>query len=373
MYVNSASSSVSAVSLAYITSPDDALDLNNATQSDLTDQMRNAISTQVSLAASLVDRLVGTSQILNRLQNYGTGSFKPVTVELLAATPKTSDSLKSLFLNNGPSLGADEPEAGAAISDLSGMGIKINAPRLTPILVNVYDKKGVLQSNFFLWVNDVSRNSLPGTPVKSTTYPGANEQTVKSSDGMAVYYSFDQYAKFTPSQTDVNTAITQVSLFAKSLEEQIAATLDDATKASDNLQKIIDDNADTRKNQSQQISAMAAQQQQQLAELLNKLKILKIERDTSMRMQEKKIGPEVSSIVKNSTDRVESVSRVNEDMVGQISSGADENDSALQLQRILASLAAGQNTNSTDLLLQQGLTSLAAGPNTNTPENRIPV
>jgi hypothetical protein len=53
MSVNSASSSIPAVSLAYIASPDDALDLINATQSDLTDQMRNAISSQVTVGGEI--------------------------------------------------------------------------------------------------------------------------------------------------------------------------------------------------------------------------------------------------------------------------------------------------------------------------------
>lgn len=392
MSVNSASSSVAAVSIAYISSPDDALDLSNTIQSNLTDQMRDSISSQITVAASLVNRLIKMNQILIHLQKFGNGLFKPVTVDSLAATPKTSDALKSLFLNDGPSLGTDDTEASATIADLSGLGIAINAPRQTPVLLEVYDKNGNLVSKFFTWLNDAQRNSIGGSAVKSTTYPGANEQKNKFSDLTVVSYSFDQYSKLTPSQTDVNTAITLISSLAKSLDAEFAATLDDTTKASDKLQKIVDDNADTRKSQSQQISALAAKQQEQLLELLNKFRILKLERDANMRMQAKKIGPEISSLVKNESEKIESVSRIDDDMVGHSLSTTHLNNSDLQLQQILTSLTAGKNVSNSNLqrrqietdinagqnfnvsdLQQQVSAVLTAGANINTPENRIPV
>lgn len=376
MSVNSASSSVAAFSLAYISSPSDAVDLSNTIQSNLTDQMRDAISSQITVAALLVNRLIKINQILSNLQKFGNGSYKPVTIDTLAATPKTSDALKSLFLNDGPSLGADDLEASATISDLSGIGISINAPRMTPVLLEVYDKKGNLVSKYFSWFNDDQRNSIGGTAVKSTTYPGANEQKNKFSDLTFVSYSFDQYTKLTPTQTDINTAIAQISTIAKSLDAEFSAMMDSTSKATDKLQEIVDDNVDSRKSQSQQISALAAQQQEKLIELLNKLRMLKLERDVNMKIQAKKSDPELSSLVRNESDKIENIPRIDDDLAGHSTSIVHSNDFYIQLQQILKSLNVGKSENISYLQRVQApsvLNTMTAGANINTPENRISV
>lgn len=355
MSISPSSSSVTAVSLAYISSPDDALDLSNATQSTLTDQLREAISTRVALAGSLVNKLLRTNQILSHLQTYGTGSFNPVTLDTLAATPKTTEALKSLFLNDGPSLGSDTADASSAILDLDGLGISINAPKLTPVFIQTTDKKGNVISKSFSWYSDeqIKNFGLADVPIKSPGYPGAHEQLKIESGLTTVYRTFDQYSKLTPSQIDVNSAIAKLSTLAKTMDAEFAAVLDKASEESDKLQLIIDDNSETKKSQSQQINALSAQQKEQVSELLNKLRVLKLERDAKAQRQENKISPEISSIVRNASSRVESVSRVNANILSQLAAIADVND-------------ADQDT-------QQTLTGLAAGPNTNTPDNRIPV
>lgn len=355
MSVNPASSSVSGASVAYISSPDDALDLSNATQSELTDKLSEAISARITFAGSLIDKLLKINKISNQLQTYGTGSFKPVTADSLSATPKTTDALKSLFMNNGPSLGSDTADASATITDLNGLGISINAPKLTPVMIETKDKKGNLVSKNFAWYSDEQIKSLSiyDGPIKSPLYPGANERLKIESGLTTVYRSFDQYAKLTPSQEDVNSTISKVTILAKSLDAEFAAILDKASADSDKLQTVINENFDTRKSQSQQINALAAQQKAQVSELLNKLRVLKLEREANAQKQDNKIGPEVSSIVRNASSRVEGVSRVDADISSQFTSIAD--------------------VNAADQRLQQELTGLAAGPNTNTPDNRIPV
>lgn len=353
MSISPASSSVTAASLAYIASPDDALDLSNATQSNLTDKLSEAISAQITVSGSLINKLQKINQISSHLQTYGAGSFKPVTTDSLSATPKTSDALKSLFLNSGPSLGSDLADANTTISDLNSLDISINAPKLTPMLIETSDNKGKLISKSFAWYSDDQIKNLGEAPIKSPIYPGTNERLKIASGLITVYRSFDQYAKLTPSQTDVNTTIAKITALAKSLDAEFASMLDKASEDSDKLQTIINDNADSKKSQSQQISALATQQKEQVSELLKKLRVLKLEREANMQRQENKIGPEIISIVKNASSRVEGISRVDADTSSQSASIADANDG--------------------DLQLQQTLTGLAAGPNTNTPDNRIPV
>jgi len=354
MSISPASSSVTAVSLAYIASPDDALDLSNATQSKLTDKLGEAISARITVAGSLINKLIKINQIANQLQAYGTGTFKPVTAASLSATPKNAESLKSLFLNNGPSLGSDLADASRTVADLNDLDIPIGANKLTPVLVEVYDKKGNLLEKSFDWFTDDQLSTIAAAPVESKTYPGANERTIStSSEATLVFSSFDQYAKLTPSQEDVNSTISKITILAKSLDAELASILDKASAASNKLQAVIDENSDTRKSQSQQINALAAQQKEQVSELLNKLRVLKLEREANMQRQENKIGPEISSIVRNASSRVESVSRVDAEFSSQSTSIAD--------------------VNTADQRLQQELTGLAAGPNTNTPDNRIPV
>lgn len=355
MNINSASSSVTAVSLAYISNPDDALDLSNATQSELTDKLGEAISARITVAGSLINKLFKVNQVSNQLQTYGAGAFKPVTADSLSATPKTTDALKSLFLNNGPSLGSDTADASATISDLNGLGISINAPKLTPMLIETTDRNGKLISKIFSWYSDeqIKNLGLVDAPYKSPIYPGSNEIIKIEPKVIINYRSFDQYAKLTPSQEDVNSTILKITTLAKSLDAEFASVLDKASEDSDKLQTVINENSDTRKSQSQQINALAEQQKEQVSELLNKLRVLKLEREVNIQKQDNKIGPEVSSIVRNASSRVEGVSRVDADISSESASIADVN-------------AAHQR-------LQQELTGLAAGPNTNTPNNRISV
>lgn len=345
MSINPASSSAPSVSLAYISSPDDALDLSNATQSDLTDTLSNAISVRISAAGSLLNKLERLNQIVNHLNTYGTGAFKPVTAESLSAAPKTTAALKSLFDNNGPSLGASIDDANATISELKGLGISISAPKLTPVLMDYQDKTGASIGKNIQWVTDEQLASLKKLQtVKSSVYPNSNELKLPISNDLTIVYTpFEQNAKLTPSQTDVNAAIAKVTELAKSLDEEIAAALGKTSDESDKLQKLIDDNSDSRKNQSQQINALAAQQKEQVTAILNKLRIIRLEREASLQKQDNKIGPEISAIAKNASDRVENVSDVDTDMNGD-----------------------GQQ-------LQQSLSGLVAGPNTNTSDNRIPV
>lgn len=63
MSISPAGNSATAISLAYISSPDDALDLSNATQSELTDKLRESISVQVTVAGSLINKLERLNQI----------------------------------------------------------------------------------------------------------------------------------------------------------------------------------------------------------------------------------------------------------------------------------------------------------------------
>lgn len=354
MSISPAGNSATAISLAYISSPDDALDLSNATQSELTDKLRESISAQVTVAGSLINKLERLNQIANRLTTYGTGAFKPVTVDSLSATPKTSAALKSLFDNDGPSLGSDIEDANATISDLNSLGVTINALKLTPQLIEIKDKNKAVVQTYYAWVTDQQIAGINSTPVKSTTYPGANERSVVvNKDFTLVYSSFDQYAKLTPSQTDVNTAIAKMAELVKSLGTEFSSILDKAREDSNKLQILINNNEDTKKNQSQQIIALAAQQKEQVTAILNKLRILKIEREASLQKQDNKIGPEISAIAKNASNRVENVSSVDADISSRSSSVADANDANRRLQ--------------------QSLSGLAAGPNTNTPDNRIPV
>lgn len=355
MNISPASSSLSAVSLAYISNPDDALDLSNATQSELTDKLSDAISARISIAGALVNKLERLNLIVNHLKIYGTGAFKPVTADSLSATPKTTEALKSLFNNNGPSLGSSIEDANATIAELKELGISFDAPKLTPLLIDSQDKTGKSTGQNLVWVGDNLLALLKVlNPVKSTIYPDANEYKYKISDDITIVYtSFDKNAKISPSQTDINSAIEKITILAKSINAEISAAMDKVSDDFDKLEKIISDNSKERKNQSQQINALANQQKEQVLAIINKIRILKIEREASLQKQDNKIGPEISSIAKNASDRVENISNIDADFLSRSASGADANDDVRRFQ--------------------QSLTGLAAGPNTNAPDNRIPV
>ncbi len=129
---------------------------------------------------SKMDRL---ADLMGRLISRTSGSFVPVTLDNLAATPKTREALRTLISSAGPTLGNTVAEADDLIAELAQSNVSIRAPGQTLVLMETWvatesGGNGTPLRKTLKWLSDEEvklireRTSRVGV---SPTYPGAHQ------------------------------------------------------------------------------------------------------------------------------------------------------------------------------------------------------
>ncbi len=270
----------------FISSPDDAVNVMDAVQVSLTDNIRNAIQQNVSAVSRLTDALGKITNGGYVLSKRLTGAPVPVTASTLESTPKSTTALQSLFVADGPMLGANLQEANETYNLLTSLGAPINAPVITPVLIvvdNMDDKPPVKTVAWYgaAQLADIQELSSPQT----SPYPGSKTyvQTTKNGGGKVTqtinYTTFDSYANRRASPTVLFNSLSMLLSLATAVQAQLAVELANAIKQADKLEDVVDDNRTAVKDEASTVVQRHTERNEQLAEALRLLRVLKAERE----------------------------------------------------------------------------------------------
>ncbi len=270
----------------FISSPDDAVNVMDAVQVSLTDNIRNAIQQNVSAVSRLVDALGKISNGGYVLSKRLTGAVVPVTVASLESTPKTTTALQSLFVADGPMLGANLQEANETYNLLASLGSPIDAPVITPVLIVVDNVDGKPPTKTFAWYGaaqlaDVQKLSSSQT----SAYPGSKTyvESTKNGSGKVTqtvsYTTFDSYANRRASPTVLFNNLSMLLSLAAAVQAQLESELANAAKQADKLEDVVDDNRTAVKDEASTVGQRRTERDEQLAEALRLLRVLKAERE----------------------------------------------------------------------------------------------
>ena len=270
----------------YIGSPDDAVNVMDAVQVTLTDNIRNGIQQNVSAASRLVDILYKISSALVAVFNGLTALPTPVTVAKLESTPKTTTDLQALFVADGPMLGENLQQANDTYDLLTSLGVTVTAPVITPVLVEVDNKDGSPPTKTFAWYSEAQLADVQKlTDTQASPYPGSTtyvKTTVNGSGKVTQtisYTTFDSYAnRRTTTDASFNVLVLLITL-ATAVQLELAAELANAAKKADKLEDVVDDNRNAVKDEQTTQSQRRTERDDQLAEALRQLRVLKAERE----------------------------------------------------------------------------------------------
>lgn len=270
----------------FIASPDDAVNVMDAVQVSLTDNIRNAIQQNVSAVSRLVDMLGKITNGGYVLSKRLTGPVVPVTVESLESTAKTSTALQSLFVADGPMLGANLQEANETYNLLASLGAPIDALVITPVLVVIDDKDDQPPAKYFTWIGASQVTDIQKlTSGPSSPYPGSNTYVLTNTNGSGKvtqtisYTTFDSYANRRANPTVLFNNLNLLLTLAVAVQTQLAAELANAAKQADKLEDVVDDNRNAVKEEASAVSERSTARDEQLAEALRLLRVLKAERE----------------------------------------------------------------------------------------------
>lgn len=281
----------------YIGSPDDAVNVMDAVQVTLTDNIRNGIQQNVSAASRLVDILYKISGAAVAVFNGLTITPTPVTVAKLESTPKTTTDLQALFVADGPMLGANLQQANDTVDLLTSLGVTVNAPVITPVLVEVDNKDGSPPTKTFAWYSEAQLTDVHKlTDTQTSPYPGITtyvKTTVNGSGKVTQtinYTTFDNYAnRRTTTDVSFNVLLLLITL-ATAIQVELAAELANAAKKADKLEDVVDDNRNAVKDEQTTQSQRRTERDDQLAEALRQLRVLKAEREELRTRARTKLG-----------------------------------------------------------------------------------
>lgn len=270
----------------FIASPDDAVNVMDAVQVSLTDNIRNAIQQNVSAVAKLVDMLGQVTNGAYVLSKRLTGPAVPVTAASLESTPKTTTALQSLFVADGPMLGANLQEANQTYNLLTTLGSPIDAPVITPVLVVIDDMDNQPPTKMVTWVNASQLADIQKlTSTQTSPYPGSATYvlTTKNGGGKVTqtinYTTFDNYSNRRTTPTVLFNNLSTLITLAAAIQAQLAVELANAAKQADKLEDVVDDNRTAVKDEISTVSQRHTERDEQLAEALRLLRVLKAERE----------------------------------------------------------------------------------------------
>ncbi len=270
----------------FIGSADDAVNVMDAVQVTLTDNIRNAIQQNVSAVSRLLDTLGKITAVGLTLFKGLATAVTPVTVTSLESTPKAAADLKALFLADGPMLGANLQEANDTYQLLTDMGIPIIAPIQTPVLVVVDNMDGTPPIKAFAWFGESQLADVKVlSDVRSSPYPGSTTYVKSTTNGSGKitqtisYTTFDDYANRRTTTTVQFTYLSLLVNLALAIQVQLAAELANAAKQADKLEEMVDDNRNAVKDEASTVSQRRTARDEQLTEALRQLRVLKAERE----------------------------------------------------------------------------------------------
>jgi hypothetical protein len=293
------------ISTFFVGSPEDAVNVMDAVQVSLTDTIRNSIQQNVSAVSRLLDMLGKITGVgLSLFKGLATGVM-PVTVISLESTPKTTTDLQSLFLADGPMLGSTLQEANETNQALTDMGIPINAPIQTPVLVVVDNMDGTPPTKTFAWYSNTQLVDVKVlTDVRSSPYPGSTIFVKSTTNGSGKvtqtvsYTTFDDYANRRTTTAVQFSYLSVLVNLALALQVQLALELAQAAKQADKLEVVVDDHRTAVQDESANLTQRRTARDEQLAEALRQLRVLKAEREELRAKARHRVGSEVEGLVR---------------------------------------------------------------------------
>ncbi len=270
----------------FISSPADAVNVMDAVQVSLTDNIRNAIQQNVSAVSRLTDALGKITNGSYVLSKRLTGAPVPVTVALLESTPKTTTALQSLFVADGPMMGANLQEANETYNMLASLGAPVDAPVITPVLIVVDNMDDKPPTKTFAWYGAAQLADVQNLGSAQTSpYPGSKTyvQTTKNGGGKVTqtinYTTFDSYANRRATPTVLSNSFSMLLSLATAVQAQLEVELANAAKQADKLEDVVDDNRTAVKDEASVVGQRHTERDEQLAEALRLLRVLKAERE----------------------------------------------------------------------------------------------
>lgn len=269
-----------------IGSPDDAVSVMDAVQISLTDNIRNSIQQNVSAASRLLEALSKVSNAAYALYKGLTSTVTPVTVASLESTPRTSESLQALFLGDGPMLGNNLQEANDTYDLLTALGVPVNAPVITPVLVAIDSMDGSPPAKAFAWYGESQLADVKKiAETVPSPYPGSASFVKTTTDASGkvtqtiTFTTFDSYANRRDSAAASFTNLVLLVNLAAAIQLLLATELANAAKQADKLDDVVDENRNAVKDEESTLNQRRTARDEQLAEALRQLRVLKAERE----------------------------------------------------------------------------------------------
>ena len=254
----------------------------------------------------LVDILSKMSKATVAVFNGLTITPTPVTVAKLESTPKTTTDLQALFVADGPMLGANLQEANSTYDLLTSLGVAINAPVITPVLIEVDNKDGSPPTKTFAWYSEAQLADVKKlTDTQASPYPGSTTyvKTTLNGSGKVTqtvnFTTFDNYAN-RRTTTDVSFGVLVLLItLATAVQLELADELANAAKKADKLEDVVEDNRNAVKDEQTTQSQRRTERDDQLAEALRQLHVLKAEREELRARARSKAGETGTAGVNN--------------------------------------------------------------------------
>lgn len=281
------SNSVQAVIPSFLVgSPEDAVHVMDAVQVSVTDTIRSSIQQNVSAITRLLTVLDKTSKACAALYSGLASTPTAVTVASLESTARTTADLQALFNADGPMMGDTLQEADDNYDFLTSLGLTVDAPVITPVLVRVDNMDGTEPTKSFAWYGQAQLAEVKKlTDTVISPYPGSTTylKTVANGSGNITqtisYTTFDSYANRRTSTTVSFVYFFAMINLAVAIQLQLVEELAKAAKQADKLDDMVEDNRDTIKDEDTAMSQRRTARDEQLAEALRQLRVLKAERE----------------------------------------------------------------------------------------------
>lgn len=210
--------------IAQISNSDDALTLLQAVHTASGNQLLKVLKRDIESATQYLDQLNSITDVIKSFISRTNGNYSAVTVDSLRFTNKDASSLRALFARDGPTLGSTLAEGNAEVDNLNGIGVAIDAPVNTPVLVEVYAGNNNAANTTtppvrtkFSWYSESDLKKIEdSTTASAGDYVGSEVRTVliKDSSGKVVetqrYTIFSDYSLRRPDQAAVASAIAKL-------------------------------------------------------------------------------------------------------------------------------------------------------------------
>jgi hypothetical protein len=290
---SSIDTSVARLSSGFIASADEAADIVSSVQFLLADNIRSSLSNQLSNGDGLIEKILSVSDLLGRVKASTSGPFNPVTVDKLKNSPRTTEDLSNLFLNDGARLGNSITEGQAILDDLLGLGANVEAKILYPLLTEVKDSNGNLTSSQFQWLTQAQLNNTLGgqlTPLDSD-FPGSLSFSKQTSSSSTTYTSFESYGILRPELPTIDSAFSKIRNVVDGYRTELLGLVANTSRAASQLESMIDRAFESGKTLELKKTENAEKNKADLIDLVRKIYILKIEKFTK---DDLKVDPEIA-------------------------------------------------------------------------------